>query len=96
MMKNTLLYIKNQYRFNNPDWNVELYPYGVFVDKRIGSYPTVKFNDKTYYQKIDLDGYSSVWFGGPSEFYHNQVAELWGFIVPDDRLIINRLHKIRC
>lgn len=94
MMKNTLLYIKNQYRFNNPDWNVELYPYGVFADKRISLYPTVKFNDKTYYQKINLDGYSSVWFGGPSEFNHNQVAELWGFIVPDDRLIINSLHSI--
>ena len=94
MMKNTLFYIKNQYRFNNTDWNVELYPYGVFADKRISLYPTVKFNDKTYYQKINLDGYSSVWFGGPSEFNHNQVAELWGFIVPDDRLIINSLHSI--
>lgn len=94
MMKSTLLYIKNQYRFNNKDLNAELYPYGVFADKRISLYPTVKFNDKTYYQKINLDGYSSVWFGGPSEFNHNQVAELWGFIVPDDRLIINSLHSI--
>ena len=94
MMKSTLLYIKNQYRFNNKDLNAELYPYGVFADKRISLYPTVKFNDKTYYQKINLDGYSSVWFGGPSEFNHNQVAELWGFIVPDDRLIINILHSI--
>lgn len=94
MMKSTLLYIKNQYRFNNKDLNAELYPYGVFADKRISLYPTVKFNDKTYYQKINLDGYSSVWFGGPSEFKHNQVAELWGFIVPDDRLIINSLHSI--
>lgn len=94
MMKSTLLYIKNQYRFNNKDLNAELYPYGVFADKRISLYPTVKFNDKTYYQKINLDGYSSVWFGGPSEFNHNQVAELWGFIVPDDRLIINSLHSV--
>lgn len=105
MMKNTLLYIKEKYRFNNKDWNVELYPYGVFADKVIkGSqaeviaYPEVKFNDKTYYQNVNLVGYSSVWFGGPSVFNHkrthNQVAELWGFVVPDDRLIINRLHSI--
>ena len=101
MMKNTLLYIKEQYRFNNKDWNVELYPYGAFADKvikgsqsKVIAYPEVKFNDKTYYQNVNLVGYSSVWFGGPSVFNHNQVAELWGFIIPDDRLIMNRLNGV--
>ena len=27
-------------------------------------------------------------------FNHNQVAELWGFIIPDDRLIMNRLNGV--
>ena len=54
----------------------------------------MKFNDKTYYQNVNLVGYSSVWFGGPSVFNHNQVAELWGFIIPDDRLIMNRLNGV--
>ena len=98
MMKNTLLYIKEQflYRFDEDDVNVELYPFGVFADKL--KYPTIKFNDRTYYQKIRLDGYSSVWFGGPSVFHrrrkHNQVVELWGFVIPDDRLIMNPLYSI--
>ena len=35
-----------------------------------------------------------MWFGGPAKFNHNQVAELWGFVVPDDRFIMNRLHGI--
>ena len=101
MMKNTLLYIKEQYRFNNKDWNVVLYPYGAFADKiikgsqsKVIAYPEVEFNDKTYYQNVNLVGYSSVWFGGPSVFNHNQVAELWGFIIPDDRLIMNRLNGV--
>ena len=73
MMKNTLLYIKEQYRFNDKDVNVELYPYGVFADKvikdsqsKVIAYPEVKFNDKTYYQNVNLVGYSIVRFGGPS------------------------------
>ena len=101
MMKNTLLYIKEQYRFNNKDWNVELYPYGAFADKvikgsqsKVIAYPEVKFNDKTYYQNVNLVGYSIVRFGGPSVFNYNQVAELWGFIIPDDRLIMNRLNGV--
>ena len=105
IMKNTLLYIKEQYRFNDKDVNVELYPFGVFADKvikgsqsKVIAYPEVKFNDKTYYQNVNLVGYSSVWFCGPNVFSrkrnHNQVAELWGFIIPDDRLIMNRLNGV--
>ena len=101
MMKNTLLYIKEQYRFNDKDVDIYLYPFGAFADKvikglqsKVIAYPDVKFNDKTYYQNVNLVGYSSVWFGGPSVFNHNQVAELWGFIIPDDRLIMNRLNGV--
>lgn len=106
-IKNALLYIKEQYphRFSDEDINVEIYPFGVFADNvikgtkaKIIEYPKVELNDKTYYQDVNLVGYSIVWFGGPSVFNHkriyNQVAELWGFVVPDDRLITNRLHGI--
>lgn len=107
MIKNILLYIKEQYRFDELDKkniDVYLYPFGAFADRvinEIGSEKIeVSFNDKTYYQNIYLyqninfTGYTSVWFGGPAKFNHNQVAELWGFVVPDDRFIMNRLHGI--
>lgn len=97
MMKNTLLYIKEQYRFNDKDVDIYLYPFGAFADKVIselgGGAIEVTFNKKTASQNINLVGYSSAWFGGPSRSESNphQVVELWGFIVPDDRLAMNRL-----
>lgn len=107
MIKNILLYIKKQYRFDELDKkniDVYLYPFGAFADRvinEIGSEKIeVSFNDKTcyqniyFYQNINFTGYTSVWFGGPAKFNHNQVAELWGFVVPDDRFIMNRLHGI--
>ena len=101
-MKNTLLYIKEQYRFDDKDVDVYLYPFGTFADRvisKIGARPIeVTFNNNTFSRNIDFVGYSSVWFGGPSVFSrkrkHNQVAELWGFIIPDDRLAVNRLHGV--
>ena len=109
MMKNTLLYINEQCRFYDKDTDIKLYPFGAFADRVIEIDPynyniaiadelEVKFNDKTYYKNINLVGYSIVRFGGPSvfdhELYHNQVAELLGFIVPDDRLIMSRLRDV--
>ena len=105
IMKNTLLYIKEQYRFYDKNTDVKLYPFGAFADRVIEIDPykiadelEVKFNDKTYYQNINLVGYSIVRFGGPNVFSrkrkHNQVAELLGFIVPDDRLIMSRLRDV--
>ena len=107
MIKNILLYIKEQYRFDELDKkniDVYLYPFGAFADRVINETGSekieVSFNDKTYYQNIyfyqniNFTGYTSVWFGGPAKFNHNQVAELWGFVVPDDRFIMNRLHGI--
>ena len=104
MLKNTLLYIKEQYRFDKKDTDVWLYPYGVFADRVINEIDSdkikVNFNDDTYcqniflYQNINFAGFSSVWFGGPSEFNPNQVAELWGFIVPDDLFIMSRLRGV--
>ena len=97
MMKNTLLYIKEQYRFNDKDVDIYLYPFGAFADKVIselgGGAIEVTFNKKTASQNINLVGYSYAWFGGPSRSESNphQVVELWGFIVPDDRLAMNRL-----
>ena len=105
IMKNTLLYINEQCRFYDKDTDIKLYPFGAFADRVIEIDPyniaddlEVKFNDKTYYQNINLVGYSIVRFGGPSVFdhklNHNQVAELLGFIVPDDRLIMSRLRDV--
>ena len=105
IMKNTLLYIKEQCRFYDKNTDVKLYPFGAFADRVIEIDPykiadelEVKFNDKTYYQNINLVGYSIVRFGGPNVFSrkrkHNQVAELLGFIVPDDRLIMSRLRDV--
>ena len=105
MMKNTLLYINEQCRFYDKDTDIKLYPFGAFADRVIEIDPydiadelEVKFNDKTYYKNINLVGYSIVRFGGPSVFdhklNHNQVAELLGFIVPDDRLIMSRLRDV--
>ena len=105
IMKNTLLYIKEQCRFYDKDTDINLYPFGAFADRVIEIDPyniadelEVKFNDKTYYQNINLVGYSIVRFGGPNVFSrkrnHNQVAELLGFIVPDDRLIMSRLRDV--
>ena len=105
IMKNTLLYIKEQCCFYDKDTDIKLYPFGAFADRVIEIDPyniadelEVKFNDKTYYQNINLVGYSIVRFGGPSVFdhklNHNQVAELLGFIVPDDRLIMSRLRDV--
>lgn len=97
MVKKTLLYIKEQYRFNDKDVDIYLYPFGAFADKVSselgGGAIEVTFNKKTAYQNINLVGYSYAWFGGPSRSESNphQVAELWGFIVPDDRLAMNRL-----
>ena len=71
MMKNTLLYIKEQCRFYDKDTDIKLYPFGAFADRVIEIDPyniadelEVKFNDKTYYQNINLVGYSIVRFGG--------------------------------
>ena len=105
IMKNTLLYINEQCRFYDKDTDIKLYPFGAFADRVIEIDPydiadelEVKFNDKTYYKNINLVGYSIVRFGGPSVFdhklNHNQVAELLGFIVPDDRLIMSRLRDV--
>ena len=104
MMKNTLLYINEQCRFYDKDTDIKLYPFGAFAERVIEIDPhniadkldeiEVKFNDKTYYKNINLVGYSIVRFGGPSVFNYNQVAELWGFIIPDDRLIMNRLNGV--
>ena len=102
MMKSTLLYIKEQYRFNNKYDSADLYPFGTFADKvisTIGATPiSVEFNNNTFFRNVDFAGYSSVWFGGPSVFSrkrkHNQVVELWGFIIPDDSLIMDRLHGV--
>ena len=99
MMKNTLLYIQEQYRFNNnKDWDIWLYPCGAFANsviRKIGLKPIeVIFNKNTSCQNISFVGYSIVWFGGPDKFSENKVAELWGFIVLDDRLIINSLRDV--
>lgn len=105
IMKNTLLYINEQCRFYDKDTDIKLYPFGAFADRVIEIDPPniadkleVEFNDKTYYKNINLVGYSIVRFGGPSVFdhklNHNQVAELLGFIVPDDRLIMSRLRDV--
>ena len=99
MMKNTLLYIKEQYRFNDNSYGVKLYPFGAFVDNVISTSGAeaieVTFNNDTFFKSVNFTGCSSVLFGGPSVFSHkrkhNQVAALWGFIIPDDRLIMNRL-----
>ena len=57
IMKNTLLYIKEQCRFYDKNTDVKLYPFGAFADRVIEIDPykiadelEVKFNDKTYYQ----------------------------------------------
>ena len=104
MMKNTLLYIKEQCRFYDKNTDVKLYPFGAFSDRVISETSPqkreVKFNDRTfcqniyYYQNINFVGFSQVRFGCPREFNHNQVAELWGFIVPDDRFIMSRLRDV--
>ena len=100
MMKSTLLYIKEQYRFNDKDFGVELYPFGAFADNVISTVESslIVFNNDTLFKNVDFTGYSSVLFGGPNVFSrkrkHNQVVELWGFIIPDDRLIMNRLHDV--
>ena len=102
MMKNTLLYIKEQYRFNDKDVDIYLYPFGAFADKVIselgGGAIEVTFNNDTFFKSVNFTGCSSVLFGGPSVFSHkrkhNQVAALWGFIIPDDRLIMNRLNGV--
>ncbi|HIX56783.1 MAG TPA: hypothetical protein H9850_04855 [Candidatus Anaerobiospirillum pullistercoris] len=101
-MKKTLLYIKEQYRFDDKDFYIRLYPFGAFADRVISKVKEeeieVWFNNDTFFRNVNFVGYSSVWFGGPSVFSrkrkHNQVAELRGIIVPDDSFIMSRVSGV--
>ena len=107
-MKKTLLYINEQCRFYDKDTDVKFYPFGTCADRIISKIEKEKivglgkievaFNNDTVFKNVNFAGYSTVLFGGPRVFSrkrkHNQVAELRGYIIPDDRLIMNRLHGV--